>query len=728
MVSELYPILDLICMIILAFLGLQNEKYSNIGNKQLYLRFLVTEVATFCLIDALWGFFATRQIAPPYVLFILTTMYFLLLGLIATSWPRFVIFYIDANNRVLTKPLFLILYYIPFLAEVVLLAINCKTGFLFYITPEGEYFRNPNHLVLIIFDIQFLYYFAAMGISISTTFKKKKVNQNIRISVHCFSLITLFFILVQLKYAYMPFYAVGLMLSVLDLFIFDVIDERDALANRAIMMQQKQVFDKCSEILNQSNNIQRNIDTLLALMLSYYNADRIFILQFKDDDRDYFKCDYEYCKPGVPMLMKDSARVPVSLFTPYFPYVKGKEFFTFDDLSVFAGESDLHREIFKAHGVHSGIAAPIRFAGTPVGFIGIDNPRTKEQDFHIFRIMLVFIYSELLRKFQIQAEQKTSGAVLLALAAEYSSVYYIDVKKQELRPYRYDSQIKRLYEDYYKNKITYKAAMEMYLKDLVIQDDQEILKPFTEVDYVCKKLKYRKNFKKQFRCTINGKEEYFQAKWVKVDNEDDNPTAFILGFANVDEQVRSKEMLLEQKKELEKQQEELVSVKVKAEDAERISQTDQLTDLYNKVSGQMLISEYISGKPEKEKYALIFIDIDKFKDFNDKFGHLVGDEILMEVGKTIKSKCRQNDIPIRFGGDEFVILLKKQNDEIPALRKVEAIRKELETLSVGKEWKLTCSIGIYLTTTNDFEEAVDKADEALYDVKGSGRNDVKLIQ
>lgn len=728
MVSELYPILDLICILILAFLGLQNERFSNIGLKQRYLRFLITEVTVFCCIDAAWGFFATHIIAPASVLFILTTLYFLFLGLIATSWVRFVVYYVDGNAYFLKNKFLFFLYYLPFIAEVLLLLINVKTGFLFFITPAGEYYRNPKHYVLILFDIQFLYYLTAAGYSIFQNFRKKKINQNIRTSVHFFSLIPLLFIFAQLFFPYMPFYATGLMLSVFDLFIFDVIDERELENNRTLLMQQRQVFEKCEQILSQSNSTQRNIEALMALILSYYNADRIFILEYKEDDKTFLQCKYEFCKPGVQMRMKDSDNLFASIFEPYIPFVKGKDCFYFNDISVFGLKNSDLITLLKEHDVTSGLVAPIRFTGTGVGFIGIDNPHVQDENFSLFRVILVFIYSELLRRRQLEAEQKTSGAVLLALAAEYSSVYFVDVKTGNLRPYRYNSQIKRLYGEFYKGTITYKAAYEMWLHDLIAEQDREAMKPYGDIEYICKKLKYRKNVKKQFLCTLNGKEEYFQTKWVKVDSDDEYPSAFVLGVANIDEQVRSKELLLEQKKELEKQQVELDSAKVKAEDAQRISQTDQLTDLYNKVSGQMLIGDYIALKPEDEKYALIFIDIDKFKDFNDKFGHLVGDEILMEVGKTIKAKCRQNDIPIRFGGDEFVILLKKQYDEIPALHKAEEIQKELETLSIGKEWSLTCSIGIYLTNTNSFDEAVEKADEALYDVKGSGRNDVKLIQ
>lgn len=727
MVSLLYAVLDIVCLLILAFLGLQNEKFSNIGPKQRYLRFIITEVAVYCFIDMLWGIWAVLPIHIPAVLFIITTLYFLLTGFIATSWVRFVMFYIGRKSIINKNIFYTILYYVPFIVEVVMLLVNIKTKSLFYITPEGEYYRSSTHYLLIVFDLQFIYYLAAIIISLLENFKRRKSTVNIRVAVHCFSLIPLIFIILQLFFPYMPLYATGLMLAVFDIFIFDVIDEREIASNRILFMQQKQIFEKCNQILNQTNSVQRNIDSLLQLVLSYYNADRIFILEFREDDMTFFECKYEFCKPGISNKMKDVKNIPVSLFVPFFSFVKNKDIFVFDDLSVF-GDDEKNKKVFADFGVESGIVAPIRFAGIARGFIGIDNPKVKDKDLTILRTVIVFIYSELLRRIQIETEQKTNGAVLLALAAEYSSVYYVDVKTGLLRPYRYNSQIKRLYGDFYKEKITYKAAYEMWLQDVIAEQSRDSMKPYGDVDFICKKLKNRKNIKKQFVCTLNGKEEYFQTKWVKVEEDENSPTAFVLGVANVDDQVRNKELLLEQQKELEKKQEELVSVKEKAEDAERISQIDRLTELYNKISGQTLIQEYLEQKREAEQFALIFIDIDKFKDFNDKFGHLVGDEILMEVGRTIKDNCRQNDIPIRFGGDEFVILLRNQVNETPAMRKVEKIRKELETLSIGKEWNLTCSIGIYIGSTNNFDEAVERADDALYDVKDSGRNNVKVIR
>lgn len=726
MVSLLYAVLDIVCLIILAFLGLQNEKYKNMGPKQRYIRFIITEVTIYCFIDMLWGIWAVLPFKNPKILFTITTLYFLITGFIATSWVRFVMFYIGRKSVIPKRLLLTICYYIPFIVEVVMLALNIKTESLFYITPEGEYFRSPTHYLYIVFDLQFVYYLAAIIISLLENFRQRKSNVNIRTAVHCFSLIPLIFIILQLFFPYMPLYATGLMLAVFDIFIFDVIDEREIASNRTLLMQQKQIFEKCNKILNQSNSVQKNIDSLLQLVLSYYNADRIFILELRDTDNAFFDCKYEFCKPGVTRKMKDMKDIRVNWFLPFFGFVQGKDFFAFDDLSVF-GNNEETNKILTMFGVSSGIVAPIRFAGNARGFIGIDNPKVRDDDLTVLRTSIVFIYSELLRRFQIETEQKTNGAVLLALAAEYSSVYYIDVKTGLLRPYRYNSQIKRLYGDYYKDKITYKAAYEMWLQDLVADQSKEDMKPYGDIEFVCKKLKNRKNLKKQFVCTLNGHEEYFQTKWVKVEEDENSPTAFVLGVANVDDQVRSKELLHEQQKELEKKQEELVSVKEKAEDAERISQQDRLTELYNKISGQTLIQDYLKAKRDGEKFALIFIDIDKFKDFNDKFGHLVGDEILMEVGRTIKVNCRQNDIPIRFGGDEFVILLKNQVDEKPAMRKVEKIRKELETLSIGKEWNLTCSIGIYLGCTSNFDEAVERADDALYDVKDSGRNDVKVI-
>jgi diguanylate cyclase (GGDEF) domain len=127
------------------------------------------------------------------------------------------------------------------------------------------------------------------------------------------------------------------------------------------------------------------------------------------------------------------------------------------------------------------------------------------------------------------------------------------------------------------------------------------------------------------------------------------------------------------------------------------------------------------------------IDVDHFKEINDKYGHDVGDMVLKTVAQTIKESIRESDIPIRFGGEEFLVLLtnvKPGDSESVA----EKIRKNMEKrvikLPNNTTIKRTISIGVseIPTDTDKFWQAVKFADVALYKAKESGRNKVVRYQ
>jgi diguanylate cyclase (GGDEF)-like protein/hemerythrin-like metal-binding protein/PAS domain S-box-containing protein len=154
---------------------------------------------------------------------------------------------------------------------------------------------------------------------------------------------------------------------------------------------------------------------------------------------------------------------------------------------------------------------------------------------------------------------------------------------------------------------------------------------------------------------------------------------------------------------------------------------DSLTDLENRRKFDIRLSEAIAlSKRTKNPFAVLFIDLDHFKDVNDTLGHPVGDSILIEVAKRIKQQIRESDTLSRFGGDEFTLLLpeiKNENvvDRI-AQKIIDAIK---EPFVFGKTTLyLSASIGITLYP-NDGEDGatlLKNADQAMYQAKSSGRS------
>ena len=167
--------------------------------------------------------------------------------------------------------------------------------------------------------------------------------------------------------------------------------------------------------------------------------------------------------------------------------------------------------------------------------------------------------------------------------------------------------------------------------------------------------------------------------------------------------------------------------KKEMEDLRIIANHDSLTSLYNKKMTTSLIDEYLSKTDflQQKKNALMIIDIDDFKGINDHLGHMFGDLVLSELGKSIKNLFRSNDVVGRIGGDEFVVFLK--NVEIETIEKkaneICEIFKRSYT-GTNSDYKISGSIGIALTPNDGktFNELYANADTALYRTKNNGKD------
>lgn len=124
--------------------------------------------------------------------------------------------------------------------------------------------------------------------------------------------------------------------------------------------------------------------------------------------------------------------------------------------------------------------------------------------------------------------------------------------------------------------------------------------------------------------------------------------------------------------------------------------------------------------------SVLFFDIDHFKKINDTYGHEVGDEVLIEVSKTIQSALREGDTAARWGGEEIVTSLLGANEE-DAAKKAEEIRQKIEHLNFPNisDLKVTVSVGVATANSGmDCKEIIVCADKALYCAKNTGRNRV----
>ena len=162
--------------------------------------------------------------------------------------------------------------------------------------------------------------------------------------------------------------------------------------------------------------------------------------------------------------------------------------------------------------------------------------------------------------------------------------------------------------------------------------------------------------------------------------------------------------------------------------AKEKADTDELTGLRNHRYFQERLNQEIEKSAlSGDDFSLLFIDLDFFKTYNDIYGHVLGDEILKEVGQLIKSSIRATDIGARYGGDEFAAILLHASLE-GAEMVAERIRQGLESSMDRKGIMLTCSIGIACWRVDGVMRGtlIQAADKALYAAKMAGRNRICL--
>lgn len=164
------------------------------------------------------------------------------------------------------------------------------------------------------------------------------------------------------------------------------------------------------------------------------------------------------------------------------------------------------------------------------------------------------------------------------------------------------------------------------------------------------------------------------------------------------------------------------------------NEKDFLTGIYNRRYFNIFMENLWKTSLETETISVLMMDIDFFKQYNDTYGHIKGDEILKEVTNCISSHIRKSDILARYGGEEFALVLKDISPEA-TFRIATTIKEALYELNLEHKSsihkRITISIGVVTVKPSNgisVRDTVDQADKALYDAKESGRNMVSVYE
>jgi len=227
---------------------------------------------------------------------------------------------------------------------------------------------------------------------------------------------------------------------------------------------------------------------------------------------------------------------------------------------------------------------------------------------------------------------------------------------------------------------------------------------------------------KQFNLVLDGKidDYHLQKRFLKKSGDIIYTKLYVKCIRNNDRSVNHFIALIEDISELKRVEEEL----------KFLASVDPMTKLYNRRYFIDISREILDlANRNKTDTSVMMLDIDKFKNINDTYGHSVGDDVIIKIASLLKKSSRESDIICRWGGEEFIILLPQTNIN-GAVAISQKIREKIEnstiTLSENKSLKFTISIGVSQLICEDenVEMLINRADKALYEAKESGRNKV----
>jgi len=186
-------------------------------------------------------------------------------------------------------------------------------------------------------------------------------------------------------------------------------------------------------------------------------------------------------------------------------------------------------------------------------------------------------------------------------------------------------------------------------------------------------------------------------------------------------------------RELEAKDAELTKINRSLQDANKklgdLASTDTLTGLFNRRKGWDFMGyEEERSRRSKKPVGVVLMDIDHFKQVNDTWGHETGDKVLQQTAKILTEGLRSADILIRWGGEEFLIVM-PETDQDAAKNVAEKIRQSIESAAwdILGDSSLTISLGVAIKTPDvDWDTTIAMADRALYNAKEGGRNRVEV--
>lgn len=461
-------------------------------------------------------------------------------------------------------------------------------------------------------------------------------------------------------------------LSYVQIFVYSIQSEHISYAHA-------QALAAVLEISYKANSTNESIDNVLAFSGNYIGVSRSYIFESITDTLT--SNTYEWCAPGVVPAIDQLKNLPKDKYS-YDNIIKNKIAITNDIRNL----SDEDRTILEPQGIKSLAIIPIYYRGIPLGYVGFDDC-THYRNWSTSEVQLLQSMADILAALLVRrnAEQNISYSFnVLNLVTDNTENMILVIDRKENKFLFANSAVSK--------------AVGIPTTELMERDIKEIMERWAGVlnQDEFNQLMGITSFTDhnahswEFNNGKNGKWYLVQGsiiKWI------DGKEVYLINFTEITGQ-----------KEYEAQLEHAAS-------------TDMMTGIYNREWGRQLLQNILDNKSPYSAHSLVFIDLDSLKKTNDKYGHSIGDAMILRTIEFIKMCTRKSDALCRWGGDEFVLIVHTNEEKAHELiEKVHVLmndhnksRKDIFNISFSYG-----IVGIHPDSDQTVDSIINEADEKMY--------------
>lgn len=442
------------------------------------------------------------------------------------------------------------------------------------------------------------------------------------------------------------------------------------------------------------DKIDQGIEESFREIGEFAGVDRGYIFWYSNILGRHMEQIHEWCGKGIPSQLDRVRQLNMGMF-PYFDRkIKLLEPFYTDRVADLPPGAESEKKEFSAEGVKSLLFVPMIFNGEATGFVGFETLR-KERSWSEDTITLLKMASEI---YVNALERKRADKILRQSEERYALI------ARGVNDGLWDWNMKT-------NKIFYSSRWKSMLghQEDEIMDTQEAWFDRVHPDDL-------RSVKRKLRDHLEGKTVHFESEHRMRHKDGGYRWMLTRGLAVTDEKGRIWRIAGSQT--------DITDRKKFEEQLEHNALHDTLTGLPNRALFMDRLKAAVTRSKTNSAYmfAVLFLDLDRFKTVNDSYGHLFGDQMLIQVGERVHSCLGQADTAARFGGDEFTILLEDIHKPLYAIRVAEQIQKALQDPFILNEQTVltSASIGIALGSSEDAsceEDLLRNADTAMYRAK-----------